>query len=1131
MSPTVKISSSGQWRQVVGSSSIVIADFYADWCGPCKMIAPTFESLSTKYSKPNKITFCKVDVDSQQDVAQQYSVRAMPTFLVLHNGSVIDTIQGANPPALTAAVDKAVKLAGASAGAVFSSGGHRLGGAGVGPRQTGGVGASVGTAIATARNWSLSGMIHWLVAFFGLYFTSLITLDPYKAAENSTYNVKSPPKKLVPGQAPGQRGANRPAFKTMSDLDRNAMIWSPCAELTSSHQPLTMISASKIQNRCPGCKAQLLGFYDALLVSRSRAGSRPFHASPSLAAAHRRQPLNPVRRFSTTRRLLEDPPSAPDASPPRDKRTELKAEDTETIVRQARQTFGQTLPPGYLTDQEYRLYERLFGPPIRETRPQDVGIPFPGEGGDIIENESGNALLRETEDGGYEEVDYDIVNPTIVDESQEIVEESFEESAEIVDEYPMAEEEIDAEADAEATALLQSVLKPQKEVTISAGPFDYLSAAANNQREYDALLKLQQDFESSSLEAAERAEARDAEEAAEQAARELEPTPEAEEIDLELQAYEEEIDEYEAEYEERTPRTHPNTALGLFGTHPSTVFLPAKTFVEPISELLKRTSLKHVQEAAEKAFGGRGLPFSPATPKIKGKLAQKGLQLEAGHHQMSEIDADAYIATVLPGVYATVMNTLVETRKRLGAGWIEGLLARDGGKGPRVLDVGAGGAGLAAWEEVLRAEWDVLREKQLVTGPDPPGKKTVVVGSDELRHRISRFLHNTSFIPRLPDYMHSVEGSERMLEFGGQAAPRKMFDVIICSHVLMPMESAHRRKAVIDNLWAMLDPNGGVLIVIEKGHPRGFEAVADVRQRLLDEFIIPPHPEPVPEELVATSEQAELKRQREPGMIVAPCTNHRKCPMYQIPGLAIGRKDACHFDQRFIRPPFLQRIVGGPSARNHEDIKFSYLVVRRGMTPSDLPPPGLATYLQGKEAADRSFAGYNDPDDPPNPLSLPRSVLPALKRHGHVTFQLCTPEAAIERWVVPRSFSQQAYRDARKSQWGDLWALGAKTRVHANVRLGKGGADSVLTDGGVRSRRAAEAATGRRPKVIEILHDPLKGMVGAKEKHPKGRVPLQRRTKRGNPMKVEDLLKEAGIDDMEDADDIEDREFMKNSRS
>ena len=145
------------------------------------MIAPTFESLSTKYSKPNKITFCKVDVDSQGDVAQQYSVRAMPTFLVLHNGSVIDTIQGANPPALTAAVDKAVKLAGATPGAVFATGGHRLGGAGVGrPRNAasagGGVGATLAPIFAWLRTFSISGIVHWLIAFFGLYITSLFTV-------------------------------------------------------------------------------------------------------------------------------------------------------------------------------------------------------------------------------------------------------------------------------------------------------------------------------------------------------------------------------------------------------------------------------------------------------------------------------------------------------------------------------------------------------------------------------------------------------------------------------------------------------------------------------------------------------------------------------------------------------------------------------------------------------------------------------------------------------------------------------------------------------------------------------------------------------------------------------------------
>jgi thiol-disulfide isomerase/thioredoxin len=49
---------------------------YADWCGPCKTISPVFESLSTKFSKPRAITFTKVNVDNQQEIAQKYGVSA-----------------------------------------------------------------------------------------------------------------------------------------------------------------------------------------------------------------------------------------------------------------------------------------------------------------------------------------------------------------------------------------------------------------------------------------------------------------------------------------------------------------------------------------------------------------------------------------------------------------------------------------------------------------------------------------------------------------------------------------------------------------------------------------------------------------------------------------------------------------------------------------------------------------------------------------------------------------------------------------------------------------------------------------------------------------------------------------------
>ena len=93
--------------------------------------------------------------------------------------------------------------------------------------------------------------------------------------------------------------------------------------------------------------------------------------------------------------------------------------------------------------------------------------------------------------------------------------------------------------------------------------------------------------------------------------------------------------------------------------------------------------------------------------------------------------------------------------------------------------------------------------------------------------------------------------------------------------------------------------------------------------------------------------------------------------------------------------------------------------------------------------------------------TLPRIVLPPIKRKGHVTLDTCTPDGRLERWTVPKSFSKVAYHDARKSRWGDLWALGAKTRVPRSARAGTG----VDTD----KQRAIEAKKAQREAAREGL--------------------------------------------------------------
>lgn len=79
-------------------SNLIVIDFYADWCGPCRMIAPFFEQLSEKYS--DGVLFLKVNVDLCRQTSISFGVEAMPTFLFLVNGQEVDRIRGANPEAL-----------------------------------------------------------------------------------------------------------------------------------------------------------------------------------------------------------------------------------------------------------------------------------------------------------------------------------------------------------------------------------------------------------------------------------------------------------------------------------------------------------------------------------------------------------------------------------------------------------------------------------------------------------------------------------------------------------------------------------------------------------------------------------------------------------------------------------------------------------------------------------------------------------------------------------------------------------------------------------------------------------------------------------------------------------------------
>jgi thioredoxin 1 len=84
--------------EVLESTKPVLVDFHAEWCGPCKGLAPTIEQIATEYKDQLKVG--KIDVDNNPFITSKYGVRSMPTLLIFKNGEVVDKIVGAVPKSM-----------------------------------------------------------------------------------------------------------------------------------------------------------------------------------------------------------------------------------------------------------------------------------------------------------------------------------------------------------------------------------------------------------------------------------------------------------------------------------------------------------------------------------------------------------------------------------------------------------------------------------------------------------------------------------------------------------------------------------------------------------------------------------------------------------------------------------------------------------------------------------------------------------------------------------------------------------------------------------------------------------------------------------------------------------------------
>jgi thioredoxin 1 len=123
------------------------------------MVAPHFERLATQHSVPKKVAFCKVNVDMQSSISRAHGVSAMPTFIIFHCGKAVNTIKGADPSALSAAISAAVKLKDqGTPGQYFKTEGRTLG----------------GNTVA-GGGLDFSSILNSIVLFVGLYVVSMFS--------------------------------------------------------------------------------------------------------------------------------------------------------------------------------------------------------------------------------------------------------------------------------------------------------------------------------------------------------------------------------------------------------------------------------------------------------------------------------------------------------------------------------------------------------------------------------------------------------------------------------------------------------------------------------------------------------------------------------------------------------------------------------------------------------------------------------------------------------------------------------------------------------------------------------------------------------------------------------------------
>lgn len=384
--------------------------------------------------------------------------------------------------------------------------------------------------------------------------------------------------------------------------------------------------------------------------------------------------------------------------------------------------------------------------------------------------------------------------------------------------------------------------------------------------------------------------------------------------------------------------------------------------------------------------------------------------------------------------YGAAYAVLYELRQKMGQDW----------KPKSVLDIGLGpAAGMVALNEVFS---DVPVEEFL-----PKPKTTVILGPRT----------NTVVAKEIMDTQKHEDEAKRAytdkvrytrIETVLPKTNKDKYDLIIANqHLDLLARQEHTSlEAFTTRLVDMLTPEG-VLVLVDRGHPNGYERIARAREvliRPMDDAGDAKKPVPfgktrklhfsnekekkkLKQELGPEFEEAEQEempvQDRQYLHIVAPCSHHGKCPFQQ--GQLRSRQTAkgswCSFTQKLARPEYMMQLKRGKALASSWDPKVTKNKNKfggRGRPGStDLEVPSFSYLIVQRHTSPDFKIQENQ--------MWPRILKPPKKKKKHVLMMICGPEGGLHGWTVTQAQGKEPYLDARKAKQRDQWALGAKTKT------------------------------------------------------------------------------------------------------